>query len=115
MKFTFRCLKVPIFFGLFPSTGICLTDKCERSPLLKDAPGVLQHLPVTKLRLTLEGNDAHEWNKSLLSLSPQTFTVLACDCLYGTMEQHYQRLILVILSPLGSPSSSGGVCRSAVL
>lgn len=43
--------------------------------------------------------EANMWNKSPLPLSPLTFTVLARSRLNGTMEQHYHRLSLVILSP----------------
>lgn len=56
------------------------------------------------------------WNKSPLPLSPLTFTLLACSRLNGTMEQHYQRLILVILSPWGpSPLPVVCKCRSTAL
>lgn len=56
------------------------------------------------------------WNKSPLALSPLTFTLLACSRLNGTMEQHYQRLILVILSPRGpGPLPVVCKCRSAAL
>lgn len=60
--------------------------------------------------------EANMWNKSPLPLSPLTFTLLARSRLNGTMEQHYHRLILVILSPRGrSPVPVVCKCRSTAL